>query len=240
MGVLSLTDVTMQDVNLVGGKAASLGELLHANHRVAPGFVITADQTQMSAELVKEVVAALDRLGLTRVAVRSSGVSEDSKDQSWAGQFVTVLHVQRDGLLKAIQDCWDSATTARAAAYGQPGQLAVLVQQMIDGDVSGVAFSVNPVSGSADELMIEAVIGLCEPLVQGTATPDNYLINKTTNAVVSKDIVQSRPVLSGKQIQAVAALTKSIEDHYGFAVDIEWSFQNDQLYLLQARPITTV
>lgn len=257
-----LDAVSMRDVAAVGGKAASLGELLQAGFRVCKGFIVTADETRLTPKLTAQIYEAFDQLGLTRVAVRSSGVSEDAKDQSWAGQFATFLHVDRDGLLQAIQACWDSAKADRVQAYGKPAALAVLVQQMVHSDTSGVAFSVNPITANQTEVMIEAVYGLCETLVQGIATPDNYLLTKSDGRLVEQGIAtkttqltyaqgqtveqpvepskQNLPALAPKQLTEIVALVRRIEQHYGFPVDIEWSYQDAQLYLLQARPITTM
>jgi phosphoenolpyruvate synthase/pyruvate phosphate dikinase len=257
-----LHELSMDDVASVGGKAASLGELLRANHRVPPGFVVTAHAQSMSPELAMEIMRLYDELGLGRVAVRSSGVDEDAKDKSWAGQFTTFLHIGRGGLLKAIEACWRSAGNARVKAYGSTNKLAVLVQQMINSEVSGVAFSVNPVTHKQDEVMIEAVYGLCEPLVQGLATPDNYLLAKLDGSILEQDTAekpsllaykngkisevpvakakQQQPALSPAQLREIARLVRQVEEYYGFPVDIEWAYQNDTLYLLQARPVTTL
>lgn len=260
--VYDLAKVTAADVALVGGKAASLGELLQGGFRVPKGFVVAAGAKSLSPGLIQQIDAIFGKLGLARVAVRSSGISEDGKKQSWAGQFATFLHVDRAGLFKAIQACWDSAKAERVAAYGQAAALAVLVQEMVDAETSGVAFSINPVTGNKDEIMIEAVYGLCEPLVQGLATPDNYVVAKDAGTLISQAIAskptmltyqngattgvavgldtQNQPAVSNKQLVEIASLVRRIEQHYGFPVDIEWSYQDDQLYLLQARPITTI
>src|SRR4029079_3327781 len=108
-------------------------------------------------------------------------------------------HVERDGLIEAIQACWQSAQAARVQAYGTAGQLAVLVQHMVDSVTSGVTFSVNPVTGNRDEVMIEAIYGLCEPLVQGIATPDNYILDQRTGRVPAQDIARKSSQLGYRQ-----------------------------------------
>lgn len=264
MSVYKLRAIRATHVPLVGGKAASLGELLHAGHPVPPGFVIGASERTLSPALAASVLAAFDELGMRRVAVRSSGVGEDGSEQSWAGQFATLLHVNRDALLQAIQACWDSTQTARVAAYanGDHLELAVLVQHMVNSDVAGVAFSVNPITGNKNEMIAEAVYGLGELLVQGTVTPDNFLLDKQTGAILDQDIAEktiqltyhngqtaevevptelrSIPALTPAQLAELAALTRRVESYYGYPVDIEWAFERGTLYLLQARPITTL
>ena len=266
MYVRKLSDVTQTHADGVGRKAAALGELLQAKYRVPDGFVITTRAEQrMTPELAKAILKHFDDLGLTRAAVRSSGVSEDGVDQSWAGQFATFLHVERGGLLGAIRACWVSADAARVAAYAngaKVGGLAVLVQQMVHSRVAGVAFSVNPVTGDQSQVMVEAVYGLGELLVQGLSTPDNYVLDKATSQVLQTEIAekltmltfarghtieigvpevqQNQPALSDKELHEVAKLVQDVEAHYGFPVDIEWAYEGSELYLLQARPITTV
>src|SRR5439155_23627420 len=127
---------------------------------------------------------------------------------------------------------------------------------------AGVAFSLNPITNNQNEIMIEAVHGLGELLVQGLATPDNYILDKQSGRVLESDIAnklnmlsfkngktdeirvpthsQNTPALDPHQLQQLAGLVRSVEAHYGFPVDIEWAFEQCQLYLLQARPITTI
>jgi len=262
MGIRKLDEVNMRYAGEVGGKAASLGEMLQAGQRAPQGFVITADEQAMTPALQKDILQLFDDLQLDLVAVRSSGTREDGHSKSWAGQFTTFLNVNRGGLIAAIKTCWDSAKSARAEAYGRPANLAVLVQQMIQSDTAGVAFSINPVTGNQNQVVIEAVYGLCEPLVGGTATPDHYVVDKSSGGLVEQDIaekttrlalyhgknktldvaaeLQNEPALNDAQLRELSALARAIEHHYHFPVDIEWTFQDNRLYLLQARPITTV
>ena len=240
MHIYKLADVRMHDLSKVGGKAASLGEMLSAGCRVPPGFVIAADAQKMTDHLSQEILQTFDDLKLNRVAVRSSGIKEDAKDESWAGQFDSFLNIERDGLIEAVQKCWQSAGSERVKAYGQAAKLAVLVQQMIEGDVSGVAFSINPVTKEHSQVMIEAVAGLCEALVQGLVTPDNYIINKATSKLLSLELTGDQPLLSAGQLKEVTKLVRSIEKYYGLPIDVEWTYKDGKLYLIQARPITTI
>ncbi len=117
--VRDLADVARDDTDLVGGKAASLGEMLKAKVLVPPGFIITTRgfKEGMTDKLKNEVLAAFDKLAVERVAVRSSAVAEDSQTASWAGQLETYLNVDRKGLIQAIAACWDSINSERAISY---------------------------------------------------------------------------------------------------------------------------
>jgi phosphoenolpyruvate synthase/pyruvate phosphate dikinase len=258
MKVKHLKDIRAADRQTAGGKAASLGELAAAGHPVPNGFVVLASDEPLNPE---DILRAYDGLALGNVAVRSSGIGEDGQNQSWAGQFATLLHVQRDGLLGAVQACLDSAKAARVQAYGNALALAVLVQQMIHSQTAGVAFSSNPITGDRDEIMIEAVYGLGELLVQGTVTPDNYLLthagqlieqdiahkpilltyeNGATTELAVDPARQHQPALSSNQLRDIVRMVTRIEAHYDYPVDVEWAYdQTGRLHLLQARPITT-
>ena len=134
------------------------------------------------------------------VAVRSSAVDEDGVTLSFAGQYETYLNVVGiDAVAEAVVRCWTSGRTARALAYrrgqglsGQGMRLAVLIQQLVLGDAAAVVFSANPVTGSRDEVVINAGWGLGESIVRGTVTPDTYVIRKSDLAVVSRAIAEKR------------------------------------------------
>jgi phosphoenolpyruvate synthase/pyruvate phosphate dikinase len=250
-----------KDLKSVGGKALALGILLRAGFSVPDGFVITP--TGVSSE--DEVLKAFDNLSSQYVAVRSSGVAEDSGDAAWAGQFETFVNVARDNLLEKIKQCQLSGHSQRAQSYAQQkglttGTVAVIVQQMIQGDKSGIAFSVNPVTKNADEIVIEAGLGLNEAVVSGEITPDTYTVSKSSGNILQKHIGnQTKKLILGEngnqwevvangtqqkledgEIQEVASLAQKLESHFGFPVDIEWTFEGGGLYILQSRPITTL
>lgn len=216
---------------MFGGKAGNLLKLKE-EFRVPEFFVITP------GESLDEVLEKFDKLGAGRVAVRSSAVNEDSRDAAWAGQLETVLNVDRNGLLEAIKACRESASSERAKAYAashgiESGGVAVMVQKMIESRVSGVAFSKHPVTGES-KVVVEAVQGLGEQLVSGQVTPDTYIEGG------EQYIAGSGAILSDKELVEIIELTKKVESFLGYPVDIEWAFEGDALYLLQARPITTV
>jgi len=223
----------------VGGKARGLAELIRNGFRVPDGFVVLP-----SAELQTDKLLNLfDQLGAQRVAVRSSAINEDGDNAAWAGQLETKLNVERDGLIDATIACRGSGESARAQAYAkahgqESGGVAVIVQRMLNSDISGVAFSKHPVTGQ-DAVVIEAVYGLGEQLVGGTVTPDTYVIAEPFT-ISEQHIAGAAPILNTEQIGAVTTLTRDIARQFRFPIDIEWAYEGSVLYVLQARPITTL
>ena len=181
------------------------------------------------------------------VAVRSSACAEDSEAASYAGQQETYLNT--DGLAEVLANvvrCWLSFFTERAVFYRrEKGSLddvamAVVVQQMVDSDKSGVLFTVDPVHGRRDRMVVEAARGLGEAVVSGEVTPDNYTLGR--DGVVKKSrVVGAERVLSDADCAALAGLGRRLADLHGGPQDIEWAFDADgRLFLLQSRPITTI
>lgn len=268
--ILQLDRLSLADVAMAGGKAASLGEMLSAGISVPKGFVITtqAYSEGMTPELKAQIYAAFKELGVERVAVRSSAVAEDSSGASWAGQLETYLNVNGNGLIGAVKKCWASVRSEHAKAYGKhhgvskDGQaVAVIVQTMVDSDVSGVMFTVNPVTNDKNEIVIESVYGLGEMIVQGAVTPENYVINRDKCDIVAHSLSRQRKMLTYKdgknrnvavpaaklkkqmlspgQIKKLCQVATKIEEHYGHPQDIEWAIAGGKIYIVQSRPITT-
>jgi len=181
------------------------------------------------------------------VAVRSSACAEDSEAASYAGQQETYLNT--DGLAEVLANvvrCWLSFFTERAVFYRrEKGSLddvamAVIVQEMVDSDRSGVLFTVDPVHGRRDRMVVEAARGLGEAVVSGEVTPDNYTLGR--DGVVKKSrVVGAERVLSDADCAALAGLGRRLADLHGGPQDIEWAFDADgRLFLLQSRPVTTI
>lgn len=217
----------------------------------------------------KEVIAAYKKTS-GFVAVRSSATTEDLPSASFAGQQATYLNVKGDKeLINAVQKCWASLFTARAIYYRQTKRfnhmislIAVVVQKMVDASTAGVAFSVNPINCNKNDVVIEASFGLGEAVVAGEVTPDMYIVHKDnleihqktvneqewgyfrdrkTGKTIKKKIANpEKQVLSDKQIIEVGKIVKKAELHFKKPQDIEWAFDKGQLFLLQARPITTI
>ncbi|MBS3168093.1 hypothetical protein J4216_03155, partial [Candidatus Woesearchaeota archaeon] len=224
---------------------------------------------EIPKSLEQEVLKNFKKLKTKYVAVRSSATSEDSSTAAWAGQLETYLNTTEKYLIKNIKKCWASLFTPRAIFYRFENKLndekisvAVIVQKMINSDISGVAFSVHPVTQDHNQLIIEAGYGLGEAIVSGQITPDSYIIQKNKMSIIDKNIHdQNRglfrnknggnewrnlgpngktQVLSDKEIIKLAKIIKKIEDHYKFPVDIEWAKEKNKFYITQSRPITTL
>jgi rifampicin phosphotransferase len=241
--LVSLDDPACEAPALAGNKAATLAVLRRAGFEVPPGVVVPADALGAAAdELPPAVRVALpavpDLLGPGPWAVRSSGTAEDSEQASFAGQFETVLDVDAGGLADAVLRCWRSRLNDRVKAYGGDrglGSMAVLIQPMIPAEAAGVAFTTDPVSGH-HRTVIEAVEGLGERLVSGAATPERWAVEGDG----SIEGPSGAKVLDAERARAIGDLARRVEDHFRRPQDIEWAIGGDSLWLLQARPITTL
>ena len=224
----------------------------------------------VSEPLREHIAEAYARLGQGRVAVRSSAIDEDGDAHSFAGQHETFLNVEGvEAIAEAVILCFASAFTARALDYrlhvGLPVDhigLAILVQAQVLADTAAVVFSANPVNGRLDEIVINASYGLGESIVGGTTTPDTFVVSKDDLAIVSRTIGEKRmmtvPVPGGTReletpallrdlpsvtdglVIELAALALRLENGAGVPVDIECAVHDNDVYLLQSRPITTL
>jgi pyruvate, water dikinase len=269
--VLPFTDRRCRQVELTGGKGASLATMTAVGLPVPPGFVVTSAafaeavdaEALRSAMRRKDVEAARALVRAARppreliaaeyqklrgpVAVRSSACAEDSEGASYAGQQETYLNTDGlDAVLHHVVECWLSFFTDRAVFYRQEkGSLedvamAVVVQQMVDSRKSGVLFTVDPVHGRRDRMVVEAARGLGEAVVSGEVTPDNYTLSR--DGVVKKArIVGAERVLTDDECAALARMGRQLAELHGVPQDVEWAFDAaGDLFLLQSRPVTTV
>jgi len=239
-------EVGIGDAALVGGKGANLGELTQAGIPVPPGFIITIDGQKFCQRLPSKfgeiLLAAYTRLGLGPVVVRSSAIGEDGTGAGFAGMHDTFLNIEGIiNLLAAINDCWASINNDRAIEYrarnsigGGDVAMAVVVQRMIDAQHAGVAFTIDPVLGDSNLMVIEAVAGLGERLVSGTVTPDEYILAKRTLTIMSR----GGNLMDSASLYTLGALLKRIENHYGKAQDIEWCEVDGEFFIVQSRPVT--
>lgn len=248
------------DVALAGGKAANLGELVRGGFPVPPGFVITTG-VKHAPELDEAIAAAYRELGAPRVAVRSSATAEDLPGASFAGQHETYLDVEGEAaLLDAVGRCMESLRSDRAVRYrAEHGfdedavTMAVVVQAMAPHEVSGVVFTVDPVTNSEDLLLVNAAPGSGEALVSGEIVPDRWTARRPDGAVMRFTPARRRPAsplgprtpargcLSSDQVRELAQLALRVEEHFGgVPQDIEWSYGAGSFHLLQARPITAL
>lgn len=204
------------------------------------------------------------------VAVRSSATAEDLPDASFAGQQETYLNVQGEAhLLRKVKECWASLFTERAIYYREQKGfdhfkvgLAAVVQRMVQSTKSGIAFSIDPVTNDKKKIVVEAIFGLGEYIVQGKVTPDHYEVDKNSFVILDKQINYqnlkmvkaatgnkevklnkhegTEQKLSEEEVIKVALLVKDIEKHYYFPQDIEWAIEGDRVFIVQSRPITTM
>ena len=319
-------DLRKEDVPIVGGKCANLGEMLHAGIPVPLGFAITAqayekfitetriakkiykiiektvtdindphqyekaskeirqliESTPMLPQIEKAIKNAYNELGKRTkssqvfVAVRSSATAEDLPDASFAGQQETYLNVKgTKELVEKTVKCWSSLFTPRAIFYRtQKGfkheqvLISVAVQKMVDAKAAGVTFTINPVTGEANQIVIESTWGLGESVVSGAITPDNYVTDKNTLEIISKKIAkktveyvrdsktgktihlnvpierQGQSSLTDEEIVKLTELANRIEKHYdGKPQDIEWAIDRhlafpENIFIVQSRPET--
>ncbi|MFC4019261.1 PEP/pyruvate-binding domain-containing protein [Micromonospora sp. GCM10011542] len=241
MHVIALSELTADMVDLVGGKAAGLGELIRRGERVPEGFCVTTEAYRLGVLPHAEIVDAYQRLGAGPVAVRSSATAEDLPDASFAGQQDSVLDVTGAAeLLAAIEKCWASLHSARAVAYRDAHQIdhetvrmAVVVQRMIAPRAAGVLFTANPLTGSRAEMLVDAAPGLGTTVVDGAAAVDHYVLGDAAP--------ESAGCLTPAQLAQLRATGERLQDHFGCPQDVEWAIDADGvLWLLQSRPITTL
>lgn len=204
------------------------------------------------------------------VAVRSSATGEDGADASFAGMNATFTNVHgADALVTAVVDCWASLFGVRVVAYrasrgftAEPA-IAVVVQKMVASERSGVAFTADPSSGAVDRIVVEGALGLGEVVVSGSVEPDTYVVakdgyrllrtrigNQAYKLVRGPDGGDMRidlderdgrgRVLSDLDVVGIARLAQQVEEHYEAPQDVEWAIENGRIWLVQARPITTL
>jgi pyruvate,water dikinase len=238
--VRRLGDVRMTDVAEVGGKAASLGELLAVGVRVPDGVVLTAGAAKITADGRRSLlwVGAGD-LGTGPFAVRSSGVTEDGAEHSYAGMYESVLDVSADELPAATERCLASARAARVAEYepGINGHMAVIIQRMVRPAAAGVALTADPINGDRSSCIVTAVRGTGDRLVSGAALGDEWVVHDGTVTA------RRRPerAIDARQAREVAHEAQRIADARGAPQDIEWAIDADgTLWILQARPMTAL
>jgi pyruvate,water dikinase len=252
-----------------GGKAAQLGQAHQKGLPVPPAWALSTafvDRVVAGDEAaIEQLVKAFQELG-GPVAVRSSGIGEDSASASFAGQHATELNVRsREGLLEAVHKVHGSARTEAALAYRKrlgvslEPRMGIVVQRLVEADRAGVLFTRNPTTG-ADERVIEATWGLGEAVVAGLVTPDHYRVARggrvlerragekdlaimwsedggTEEVPVEGDRIEAL-CLGDAELAALDALAAACEAAFGGSQDLEWAFAGERLYLLQRRAIT--
>ena len=324
--ILWFEELTKDDVPLVGGKNANLGEMLNAGIPVPPGFAVTAyaykrfieetgikdkiykilrekapagaakpedyieaskeiraliESTPMPKDIEEEIRKAYRelcrRVGKEEeyVAVRSSATAEDLPGASFAGQQETYLNVKgEDDVVEKVRKCWSSLFTPRAIFYRESKGfehekvlISVAVQKMVNAKAAGVMFTIHPVTGEKNKIVIEGNWGLGETVVGGKATPDEWVVDKNTLEIIEEriseksimairdpktgktvevpvpDELKKKPCLMKEEVKKLAELAILIEKHYGIPMDIEWAIDKDlpfpqNVFIVQARPET--
>ncbi|MEK7550416.1 MAG: phosphoenolpyruvate synthase [Patescibacteria group bacterium] len=321
--LVNFKDIDKDDVALVGGKNANLGEMVKAGFPVPPGFAITVHAYDLFLEennlvdkiykilaevnvneskqlefassqiqkliknstvpeiVVREVIVFYKKLsGFMKqglVAVRSSATAEDAQGTSFAGQQASFLNVKGEAnLIEKVKECWASLFTARSIFYRVQNKIrhekvkvSVAVQKMVQSEVSGVMFSIDPVTNDKDRIIIESVWGLGEMIVQGSVVPDKYVVQKPglstgreTFDILSKEIsdqsiqlirkgevttevevpnkIRDKQKITNEEIVQLARYSDKLQKHYYFPQDSEWAKEKGKLYLVQTRPVTTL
>ena len=223
--------------------------------------------TPMPEPVAAGLRAGVERLvaeGERSLAVRSSAIGEDGADASYAGLHDTELGVAPDGVAAAVQRCWASLWSPAAVSYRQrrghslaDAAMGVVVQALVPADAAVVVFTRHPVTGRTDQILINAVRGLGEPMVSGLATPDEIVVDKesgtlvaftpgdsgerlvaTDGGVTRTSDLAAGPVLAGTVLRDLVDLARRVEQAFEAPVDIEAAFARGRWYVLQARPIT--
>lgn len=186
----------------------------------------------------------------TTFAVRSSGIDEDGISESFAGIHHTSLYCGTvDEIEKAIKRCWSSFYGSWSMVYRERRVSVskndlfiggVIIQKMVDADLAGVLFTANPISGSFNEIVIESCKGVANKLVNGSVTPCTYILSKTDQEIISQKEVNTSGSISPRELKEFSLIVQKLEAMYPYPLDVEWAIKDQLLYIIQARPITTL
>ncbi len=225
-------------------------------------------------EVSRQIISSYKKLsGVFKkalVAIRSSATAEDAPGTSFAGQQASFLNVKGEAnVLENVKACWASLFTERSIFYRVENKIkhegvkvSVAVQKMVQSEVSGVMFSMDPVKNDKDRIIIESVWGLGEMIVQGSVVPDTYVVQKDTFAILSKETsdqsiqlikeggitkeaqvpkqIRDRQKITDEEIVKLARISQKLQEHYYFPQDTEWAKEKGELYIVQTRPVTTM
>lgn len=264
----------------IGGKAKNLYRLKNIYPHIPKWIVVPAEVLNQNTNKNVDVIAGIDipqsfvddiikefPAG-TLFAVRSSAIDEDSPEFSFAGQYESFLFVTKDELAEKIKEVWKSAFSERVTAYRKNHNLqeqsgiAVIVQQMVDAEASGVGYGIHPADGNRKVKMISAVYGLGEGIVSGDLNADNYIVqdNNIIKEIAHKDFKvafnsreksgtvkipvaeaeSKKQALTDEQIKHIAYILELCKREFGKPQDIEFAVKDNIVYLLQSRPVTVL
>lgn len=230
---------------------------------------------KMPEEVGREIISSYKKLSghfrKALVAVRSSATAEDVGATSFAGQQESFLNVKGEAnLIMKVKECWASLFTPRSIFYRvenkikhEDVKIAVIVMKMVESEVSGVMFSIDPVTNNKERIIIESVWGLGEMIVQGAVVPDTYVVQKDTFDILSKEIsdqsiqlirmkngenkkvevsekIRDKQKITDEDIITLAKISDKLQEHYYFPQDTEWAKEKGKLYIVQTRPVTTI
>ncbi len=227
--------------------------------------------TKMPEELEQSIKEIYIKLNKRLISIRSSAHDEDSAVHSFAGQLSSYLYISDfEHTIQSIKECWASAYSERSLHYRTINKLetinikvSVILQEMIDPDISGVFFTCNPINGKNDQIIINSVYGVGEGLVSGLLDADTFVLNKDNGTLIEKTIVEktkklirdgsnqkclevevendkvNQESLNDHQLKELVSLANKIENFYGRPQDVEWAIKDGVLYILQSRPVTT-
>jgi pyruvate,water dikinase len=274
--IINLADIKAEDLPLVGSKAYHLGLLLQAGFPVPKGFCITTHSFHESVSsgnnkaavipkfLKEDILEAYRKARISVAVVRSSAIEEDRPEASWAGIYPTTLHViTEQELLAAIAKCFCSLYGSSASLYrkhigngDRPGSLgmAVLVQETVDADAAGVMFTMNPLTRNRNEMCINAVPGLGEPLLSGEVSGDAFTVTQEGQIlhqqISEKPNMLSKvgeipvpenkrrwPTISSYRIKDLVEEGRKVENYFGCPQDIEFAVSKGKICIIQSRPI---
>ncbi|QDU09256.1 PEP/pyruvate-binding domain-containing protein [Gimesia aquarii] len=241
-------------------------DLAQANQQIHSALEVAA----IPDEVIEAINKAQQTLQAGRVSVRSSATCEDSATSAWAGQLETFLDVTPDKIVENVRSCWLSLFSESALSYGAThgyaaGQIsvAVVVQKMIASEISGIGFSVHPVTQEPDIQLIEACLGLGEAIVSGRIVPDQFVVARHSNEILESIVGDqkealwmgsdhskpkwqdldgrgTKPKITSQQVIEYSKILARLHDHYGHPIDTEWAIEDGAFQILQARPITTL
>lgn len=252
--VIGLREVDGTRAAEVGAKGATLGELTRVvDVRVPDGFCVTTEAFRRAAgravvpdDVATAIRASLATLGGDTVAcaVRSSATAEDSPTASFAGQYDSFPGVVgAAAVIDAVRRCWASLHTERAVAYRRRSgtdapdlAMGVVVQRMVDARAAGVLFTADPLTGDRRVVRIEAVAGLAEDLVAGRAPAEAWSVRDGR----VEPPTAAHPLLTEAQAARLARIGQRIAAHFGHPQDVEWCLEGDDVWIVQARPVTTL
>lgn len=200
--------------------------------------------SKIDDDLVNTILGRFRSMKSSLVAVRSSATCEDLEHASFAGQYETFLNVPAEEQIDSVKKCWASLWNHRALVYRHrlsidhtAARMAVIIQEMIPADASGVLFSVDPLMGKSGHIRIEAAPGLGEAVVSGKVTGQVYKVDRESLSLVSSE--GGLDPVDSRTLESLCRLALRVETRFGSPQDIEFALCNDRIYVLQARPMTS-